>query len=209
MGTPARSLAAIATCGAPAMSDPFQRVPICCASTGTPFFLPVDIAPGYAVSDHGTVKSILRVVSCVNFKGNRYTRIIGGRILRAGRTAQGYQSVSLKRLDGTVQSHCVHRLVAEAFLPMPDAPVVHTRHLSTDRTDDRLSNLALGTAADNFRDIKWTGPLRANRRLRPEAVREIKALIAQGLGDYDIAPICGVQPSTVWFIRNGKQHSDV
>ena len=46
----------------------------------------------------------------------------------------------------------VHRLIAEAFLPLTPGDVV--RHLNDQRLDNRYENIALGTSKDNADDRK-------------------------------------------------------
>ena len=64
------------------------------------------------------------------------------------RNNSGYQTVSI---DG--QSYCLHRIIAEQWLPNPDnlKEVNHKNHI---RDDNRLENLEWMSASDNRRDRK-------------------------------------------------------
>lgn len=59
----------------------------------------------------------------------------------------GYTRVTLCK-DGQVKRHCVHRLVAEAYIPNPlDLPQVN--HKNENKTDNHFSNLEWCTASYN------------------------------------------------------------
>lgn len=73
-----------------------------------------------------------------------------GRALSAATLRNGYLMVSLSRA-GKGRSVLVHRLVAEAFLG-PRPPDAQIRHLNGDRFDNRLENLAYGSASENMQD---------------------------------------------------------
>lgn len=82
----------------------------------------IDFFPQYEVSDRGNVR-------------NRYT----DRVLKQAKNPAGFYFVCL-RADGTNHIRSVHRLVAEAFLPLGqkgDAPV----HLDGDRSNNTPENL--------------------------------------------------------------------
>jgi NUMOD4 motif/HNH endonuclease len=118
----------------------------CCAEHDHPEDERWEAVPGYEgryeVSDRGRVRSIPQVKSL-------------GRILRQHRRTGGYYGVSLYS-EGRARVVCVHRLVMEAFVgPQPKG--WHTRHLDGDQTNNRLSNLAYGTALDNADDVRRHG----------------------------------------------------
>jgi hypothetical protein len=92
----------------------------------------------YQVSDDGQVYSLISEKVLIPYDGD-------------------YQSVNL--LGKTKR---VHRLVAEAFLGLPDLPYV--RHLDDNPKNNTVGNLAWGTISDNQQDAVRNGknPL-ANR----------------------------------------------
>jgi hypothetical protein len=63
----------------------------------------------------------------------------------------GYRVVVLHRKGGKWTTS-VHRLVLLTFVGEPPYPKAHGRHLNGDPTDNRLENLAWGTAQDNMDD---------------------------------------------------------
>ena len=95
----------------------------------------------YEVSDEGEVRS-LRRVRCL------------GRVLRQS-LVNGYPAVCLSK-GGKTKLRKVHQLVLEAFVgPKPQGYV--TRHLDGSRTNNKLSNLAWGTLAENHADMRAHG----------------------------------------------------
>lgn len=104
--------------------------------------------PHYQVSSFGRARSLDRVVEHARF-GKRV--MYRGKILSAGkRNKDGYIVVVLRK-DKKSTSYNLHRLVAKAFLPNPkNLPMV--RHLDENKTNNAVSNLAWGTAVDNYDD---------------------------------------------------------
>ena len=103
----------------------------------------------YQVSDHGRVRSLDRDVARTDGRSSR----IKGRILRPGVSKSGrdrYPRVGFSR-GGQLHMQKVHLLVAEAFLG-ERPPGMVCRHLNDNQSDNRVSNLAWGTASENQMD---------------------------------------------------------
>lgn len=133
---------------------------------------PISGFDGYEVSSMGRVRS---------FKG----RHDGHRELRQRRDAYGYMIIGLWQGRKQFTALKVHRLVLEAFVG-PCPPGLETRHLDSDRTNNRLENLAWGTRLENASDRTESGRHisghdHAHARLSPADVKEIRAL--RGVGD--------------------------
>lgn len=73
-----------------------------------------------------------------------------GRILKAGRTIEGYARIQLGR-TGQRRNYLVHVLTAAAFIG-PKPPGEEVRHLDGDATNGLLGNLAYGTPTTNALD---------------------------------------------------------
>jgi len=85
----------------------------------------------------------------VSTLGNIFS-IKNNKLLKLKRTKKGYLTVSLNK-DGATSYYRVHRLVAHTFISNPSLlPLV--RHMNNNRSDNRMSNLAWGTAQDNSDD---------------------------------------------------------
>jgi len=91
----------------------------------------------YEVSDRGNVRSWSHMK-----RGAKMQPVPAGK--------RKYLCVRIP-VNGKYRQCKVHSLVAEAFIgPRPEG--LRTRHLNGDKHDNRLTNLAYGTSADNYRD---------------------------------------------------------
>ena len=103
----------------------------------------------YEVSDEGEVRSLDRTVA----HGKHGFTTYRGRVLKARPTKGGYLLVALSY--GTKRRAIyVHHLVLLAFVgPRPPAEGrSEIRHLNGDKRDNRLTNLAYGSAKENAAD---------------------------------------------------------
>lgn len=95
----------------------------------------------------------------------------------------------------------VHRLMAESWLGPPPFPGAIVRHLDGDRFNNRLSNLAWGSYAENSGDqerhgTRMYGERNPMARLTREAVEQMRELRAAGRTFKSIARQFGVAPMT-------------
>lgn len=98
----------------------------------------------YEVSSFGDVRSMDRVVKRSGPTGDTRRR---SQIRKANVTPKGYLRIALIR-DGVQHNYMVHRLVAEAFLPNPEAkPEVN--HENGCKSDNRVGNLEWATSSEN------------------------------------------------------------
>jgi hypothetical protein len=145
--------------------------------------------PDYEASDRGWVR-------------NAHT----GTVLKA-RFRRGYANVTLSMRSGH-RRHFVHTLVLSAFVgPRPKG--CETRHLNGNRGDNRLSNLAWGTPAENSKDRVRHGTTNRGERspqakLTEQQVREIRRFPA-GVHNKEIAARYGVTYVAVHLIRTGQR----
>lgn len=106
----------------------------------------------YEVSDAGRVRSVSRVV----VRGNGRTHTVVGKIRSTKLMKKGHLAVTLI-LNGSLQTHTVHKLVLVAFVGRPSDPAMMCRHLNGDPSDNRLGNLRWGTASENQIDAVQHG----------------------------------------------------
>ncbi len=152
--------------------------------------------PDYEVSDTGQVRRIRTVQGSPE-----------GRILRP-KARGGYLRARL-RVAGRDQLKSIHRLVAVAFIPNPQAkPCVN--HLDGNKENNRVDNLEWCTHKENSRHASTMGLLsdrrgenHPNAKLSNAQVREIKALCQKGAKKSRIAARFGTTPSNVRMICRG------
>jgi hypothetical protein len=115
----------------------------------------------YEVSSHGRVKSLPRMAR-LNYR----PRKLKERILRPGLSGNGYETVVLYK-PGHRQSHCIHRLVAEAFIPNP-MRYAEVNHKDGEKLNCNVTNLEWCTSSYNTKHAYQTGlidpKLRRNSR---------------------------------------------
>lgn len=136
--------------------------------------------------------------------------VFGWRAMDFRDRAGGYRQV---RLDGPNGSRVgyVHRLILMAFVgPPPQSDErVEVRHLNGNPFDNRVSNLAWGTARENNADKGLHGTDNRGSKhplalLDEEKVREIKVLLARGIKGSEIARQFRIAPMTVSNIKSGR-----
>jgi len=93
----------------------------------------------YEVSNLGNVKRIVNRCNIPRCK-----------ILKNGMKKKGYVQVKLY-LGGMGKNYVVHRLVALAFLGIPDDPKMQVNHKNGIKDDNRVENLEWVTNAENAR----------------------------------------------------------
>lgn len=145
-------------------------------------------APGYEASSLGRVRSL------PGFKRK-------GRIKALKTKSNGYLVASIGR-----RRHAyVHRLVAEAFLGAVEGFVV--RHLDGSRTNNILSNLAIGTAQENSDDRYRHGtvPVGESHPMRKLTSSDVVAIRASEGAQSEIAACYGVSQTCVSKIKTGKR----
>jgi hypothetical protein len=166
-------------------------------------FKPIDGWLFYEVSNLGRVRSLQRTVVTPQGVEMKFPE----RILKAHPDTHGYLRVALhsgKRTKGFT----VHRLVLTTFVgPRPAGG--QCRHLNGDKTDNRLENLAWGTARENTDDnvrhgVTTRSAGRRALKLNEAQAAEIKRLIALGVKRRAIAKQFGVNHNVINMIAWGQ-----
>lgn len=129
------------------------------------------------------------------------------RELRAPLAGRGYLQVGLT--GG--KKMLVHRLMLMTFVGPPPTPKHQGRHLDDVKTNNRLSNLAWGTDAENKADAvrngrhaRVCGEQNGRAKLTATQVRQIHELHAAGLTKQQIGTHFGVSRSAVSRVCTGK-----
>lgn len=157
----------------------------------------------YEVSSLGRVRRLTVKIRC----GYGKVRTFPGRVMRHGKTHGGYHQFSLCK-HGTVTRVYVHRTVIEAFIgPIPDGMQIN--HLSGDKNDNSLKNLAICTPSENMRhstDVlgNHRGALARAAKLSERQVLGVISDYALGMGITALARALKVDPETVRDIISGR-----
>ena len=87
----------------------------------------------------------------------------------------GYMVINILGDDGRRYVKCVHRLVAEAFIPNPDGKRV-VNHINCDKTDNRVENLEWATDSENMKHAFQHGLCENTRVAAYEQVKRLQAM---------------------------------
>lgn len=158
--------------------------------------------PAYSVSSFGRVRrdDIIR-------GGGGSTRIPSG-VLATRPLPLGHLQVTLS-MNNKPRTFLVHRLVAEAFLPPPEATKDCVCHKDDDPSNNDPSNLFWGDRVDNSDDkVSKQRQARGERitsaKLTADLVAEIRERVGRGEDQYDLAATFGVSQSNISMIASRK-----
>ena len=164
----------------------------------TEHWLPVPGYEGlYEVSDQGRVRGLR------NWHGNPE-----GHVLSPAPNHKGYVSVTLRDHAGRGRTRYIHTLVLLTFRgPCPVDQLA--LHGPAGVSDNSLSNLRYGTsaqnAADKIRDgTRQNGERHGNAKLTWDIIRDIRARVAAGEPQKNLAQEYDVTSSSVSLIVNKK-----
>lgn len=104
----------------------------------------------YEVSNLGNVRSLDHEVTTVRkIRGNiqSFKWMSRGKMLKFGKRSDDYKDVPLTK-KGISSNVCVHRLVAEAFLPNPNN-LPEVNHKDGDKTNNLVDNLEWASYSEN------------------------------------------------------------
>jgi hypothetical protein len=158
---------------------------------------PIEFTTKYQVDDQGVVWSFQK------WRGNGTVRPLNPK-----RDNRGYLRVSLS-MEGKVIRKTVHSLVLTAFSGPRPSPQHQCRHLNGIKTDNRLLNLAWGTAAENGKDKvrlgeSSKGEKNGQAKMSDLEVSIIKALIEKGATARYLCGLFDVSRTALQDIEEGK-----
>ncbi len=156
----------------------------------------------YQVSNFGNVRSCDRMVkSCKNGK-----RIAKGRTMKKTDTIQGYRKVVLCR-DAKRKNACIHRLVAQAFIPNPkNYPQVN--HKDEIKTNNCVDNLEWCDHDYNMHYGNISQKMREKSRKIPVNQLDLDGnalTVWRSIRDAEIAT--NIDRSSIIRVCKGKQHT--
>ena len=102
----------------------------------------------YAVSNTGRVKSLSFYQPYKLRNGKKAVRKTKEKILSNNKINSGYLIVHLYK-NNKRNAFLVHRLVAEAFIPVDGAEKTEINHIDGDKTNNYVTNLARVTSSEN------------------------------------------------------------
>ena len=160
----------------------------------------------YRVSSDGLVYSVPRIV-----QRSSVPQRIPGKMLKPcqGKGRNIYPAVYLQVPGEKKRRVCVHRLVAEVFIPRIDG-ANHVNHKNSDKTDNRVENLEWVTLQENAQHAAVNGNVGKRILTCGDVVAIKKALqspyrgIVRALGAK-----YGVTPEAISAIRHGKNWKHV
>lgn len=129
----------------------------------------------YQISNYGNVRTKDCYITQKSKLGKEYTRFKKGKMISKGLASNGYYTVTIK--GNTV---CVHRMVAEVFIPNPDnKPTVnHKNHI---RTDNSVENLEWATYSEQADEI-WKEKLLEKNIGRKQSAETIEKRVSHFRG---------------------------
>jgi hypothetical protein len=136
-----------------------------------------------------------------------------GRVLSLCSTPKGYLYFTY-RLNGTTVQIMVHRLIAfQKFGYQMFVRGVQVRHLNNCKTNNRATNIAIGSDSDNKYDKPEQERQKhaieaamSSRLFTNEQAEEIRALNADGVPYSELCVMFGCAKSTISYIINGKTY---
>ena len=148
----------------------------------------------YAVTEDGRVWSYPKPLSGA-LKGKGYTK---GKWLKLT-NSRGYRCVRL----GVGRVGFAHRLVALTYLGAPSVEAPHVNHKNGNKADNRVENLEWCSQADNNRHAWRTGLAKAAKKINPEQVQKVLAMLKSGMTQVQVAKQFGVGKSTIGRVSQG------
>lgn len=164
---------------------------------------PIPGYDGYEASNQGRIRSVPRIVRCLDAHGRIEWRTYSGKILSPSTTSVGYPHVQIGKGNYDYSGEDVHKLVMLAFVGSrpPDHEIAH---YDGDRRNVHLSNLRYATYQQNYEDQvrhgrAQRGEKHYNAKLTSDDVRAIRRSKDTNA---NLSKKYGVSKTTVYEVRN-------
>ena len=153
--------------------------------------------PEYTCSNKGTITRIARAF------GTRPGKVLKWQIM----LGPGYAKVSLCR-DSKRKEYLVHRLVAMTFIQEEIPTKMDVCHYDGNKLNNHIDNLRIDSRWGNIQDQVRLGKTPRGEKCgtnvhSEEKIRSIKAAIASGRTQSDVAREFGIRPQYVHNIMKG------
>lgn len=156
----------------------------------------------YEVSNYGRIKSF-------------YGQDEEGKILNGG-SINGYPVVGLK-VAGKYRSYCIHKLVAEFFVPKGEADEIIVIHKDWDKQNNHYKNLEWVNSDYSRKrtikrlkeDQKNDGKSVTNSKLRAEDILLLKKMLKNGVRQNVIAKLFAISEMQVTRIKRSENWSHI
>lgn len=153
----------------------------------------------YEISNKGLIRSIDRVI-----QRNGASHRIKGRILSIYTDNLGYQRITLSK-EGKLHTMCIHKLVAEAFIPNPEnKPCID--HIDTNPSNNCVDNLRWCTHSENMNNSVTLQHLKECRITKPVLQYDLKDnFIAEYISGREAARQVNIQQASLVRCLQGTQ----
>lgn len=151
----------------------------------------------YEIDESGRIFSLTRYIRFKDKRGGWHWRLWPGRELSQQIDDAGYPMATI---DG--KRFRVHRMVAEKFLPNPDAlPVVN--HIDGNPANNHVSNLEWTTQQGNLRHALEIGLTRPKTSITQTQIDRANELCDRGVSQREAARQVGMSQPHLSVIRRG------
>ena len=165
------------------------------------------------VSDMARVRRNSYQYECIGRWGSTHTTTKPDKVLSSYVEKNGYATVAVQ-LNGKRKKFQLHYLVGRAFVP-GYAPGLCINHIDGVKTNNSPSNLEWVTIARNSQHaweiglVDLRGDAHPSKKLSSGQVRIIRDLLKLGATPNQLAVLCKLSPTTMYYIRDGLRWSSI